>query len=240
MRAVRLFSLISTICFASPRTEAQGLRTAFSVLIRELNSGEVAQRSPSYDGEIAPNPNIGFPAKYDFALGNVINTLCDNGDMALFNGLLCASREQKGCDVVKDGLDMNTGHWWSSPAIKLRNKVGNKDCVDQPNLNSDQALGAILYVLQRDDARAAFRAWMHFIGTNGPCKSNACLGARIAGLPVSVPRNCGLKGNDGNNCMFKPNDCLETGIEEPEMAQRTATLDPAPIALNAGNQYVAE
>ncbi|WP_338834099.1 hypothetical protein [Bradyrhizobium septentrionale] len=153
------------------------------------------------DGTISPNTATGFPTKYDYPVGDS-HTQCDDGDMVLFNGLLCAAGEQKGCDGVRDALDFESGHWWRSPAIKLR----NKDSVDQPNLNSDQALGVMLYILQRNDAKA-FRSWMHFIAMNGPCNSNACLGVRAAGLPISVPRFCGLKGNDSNNCMFRTNDC---------------------------------
>jgi hypothetical protein len=39
---------------------------------------------------------------------------CDDGDMTLFNGLLCAAGESVGCDAVarSQGVD---GRWWRSP-----------------------------------------------------------------------------------------------------------------------------
>src|SRR4051794_20855639 len=39
---------------------------------------------------------------------------CDDGDMTLFNGLLCAAGDRRGCDGVSNAQDAG-GRFWRSP-----------------------------------------------------------------------------------------------------------------------------
>jgi hypothetical protein len=121
-----------------------------------------------------------FPTKDD--AGTPANPqACDDGDMGLFNGMLCAAGETQGCLAVKNAQSDN-GQWWRSPALKTR----HTDDPDSPNINSDQLLGVLLYVLQENDS-AAFRRWLEWVQTTG-----------------SAYRLCSV---DTDNCTFKPVDC---------------------------------
>src|SRR5262249_50573815 len=97
----------------------------------------------------------GFPTKEDSAPNEPGH--CDDGDMALFNGLLCAVEEQQGCEGVKRAKG-DSGQWFRSPAIMKR----GEDNVDQSNLNADQSKGVMLYVLQERDT-ARFQDWMEWV-----------------------------------------------------------------------------
>jgi hypothetical protein len=132
-----------------------------------------------WQGPGSPSPDF-FPTKDDS--GTPANPqACDDGDMGLFNGMLCAAGEPQGCLAIKNAQS-STGQWWRSPALKVR----NSDDPDSPNINSDQLLGLLLYVLQEND-RDAFRKWLEWVQTTGPSY-----------------KLCSLRTD---NCDFKPVDC---------------------------------
>jgi hypothetical protein len=106
---------------------------------------------------------------------------CDDGDMGLFNGMLCAAGESQGCSGVANS-EGSTHQWWRSPAIRAH----GVDSADQPNLNSDQLLGLLLYVLQ-ENKRDEFREWLEWINSNG-----------------SPTRLCSIVTD---KCFFRPTDC---------------------------------
>jgi hypothetical protein len=109
---------------------------------------------------------------------------CNDGDMGLFNGMLCAAGEERGCFGVANSSDQRDGvhQWWRSPAIRIR----AQDKPEEPNLNSDQVLGLMLYVLQ-EHKPTAFRDWLEWIRSKGP-----------------PPRYC---DTDPAKCRFMPIDC---------------------------------
>jgi hypothetical protein len=74
--------------------------------------------------------------------------------MNLFNGMLCAVGEGQGCSAVQNSQS-DTHQWWRSPALK----AAGHDDAGEPNLNSDQVLGILLYVLQ-ENKRDEFRNWL--------------------------------------------------------------------------------
>jgi len=86
---------------------------------------------------------------------------CDDGDMTLFNGLLCASGESKGCDAVarSQGGD---GRWWRSPA-RVGGNRGQKN-----SFSRDMTMGVLLYLAQTRDVDAALD-WLGWIETNRAC-----------------------------------------------------------------------
>src|SRR5712664_1853578 len=51
-----------------------------------------------------------FPSKYSASDPDH----CDDGDMTLFNGMLCSSDDARGCDAVR-GAQGSDGRWWRSP-----------------------------------------------------------------------------------------------------------------------------
>jgi hypothetical protein len=80
-------------------------------------------------------PPGAFPTKEfsDLPLRNARPETCNDGDMLLFNGMLCAAGESVGCEAAKHSQDTGSGRFWRSPAIKSRG-VENPD---EPNINSD-------------------------------------------------------------------------------------------------------
>jgi hypothetical protein len=123
-------------------------------------------------------------------------TVCNDGDMVLFNGLLCAAGEEQGCVGVRDSRERN-GRWWRSPAIKLR----GVDHVKEPNLNADQVLGVLLYALQKNDSEA-FHRWLNWVKSIGPCTADECLASG-----ANLPRFCSLQGKESLICAAKPVTC---------------------------------
>lgn len=117
---------------------------------------------------------------------------CDDGDATLFNGLLCASGEQVGCDAVA-AAQGSDGRWWRSPR-----RVG--DNAGQSNsFSRDMSLGVLLYLQTTgDEARA--RSWLKWIDDNRPCsiKNPVTGGCSVWGLH----RVC--RDDDGNRCSLTP------------------------------------
>jgi hypothetical protein len=86
---------------------------------------------------------------------------CDDGDMTLFNGLLCGSGETRGCDAVRAAQGPD-GRFWRSP----RRNPGN---LGQPNsFSRDMTLGVLVYLATTHDTGAAQR-WLSWIDRNRPC-----------------------------------------------------------------------
>ncbi|MER8491839.1 hypothetical protein NKH53_26865 [Mesorhizobium australicum] len=164
----------------------------------------------------------GYPSKEwpNKGVNPETGSACNDGDMLLFSGLLCAVGEQAGCDEVRRSQDSRSGQWWRSPNILAR-KV---DTVKEPNLNSDQALGVMLYTLQKGDG-LQFRRWTNWIASRGPCTATICLGTRL-----SMPRFCSLGGEDGGNCIFKFVDCPLLTLVGGAVGEQLATASVCNLA----------
>src|SRR5215467_8267273 len=94
-----------------------------------------------------------FPAKFDPLDGEQ----CGDGDMTLFNGLLCLSGEKDfSCNAVKQSQGTD-GRWWRSPR-----RVGQEHPQYMVSFSPDQALGVLSYVLAKHDT-AAFDSWLGWI-----------------------------------------------------------------------------
>ena len=140
-----------------------------------------------------------FPTKYS----SMDVHHCDDGDMTLFNGLLCAAGDSRGCDGARlaQGKD---GRWWRSPR-----RIGwtwpNYDVSFSP----DQALGVMLYVAASKDL-SAFDRWVDWMADNRPCIIQ--LGSRC--IQKGWLRYCSDDVPD-KRCTFRPDDCTylqATGI----------------------------
>ncbi len=98
------------------------------------------------DARAAPGENISFPSKQT----NKDEQPCDDGDMTLFNGLLCYAGDERGCIGVAAAQDPNTGQWFRSPRIRLHgNDRGGA------SFSPDMALGVQLYLIKRRTLPAA-------------------------------------------------------------------------------------
>ncbi|RXG97197.1 hypothetical protein [Bradyrhizobium vignae] len=132
-----------------------------------------------------------YPTKY--SAGDP--THCDDGDMTLFNGLLCAAGDGRGCEGVRlsQGAD---GRWWRSPR-RIGWTYPNHDVSFSP----DQALGVMLYAVATRDVKA-FDRWLQWIADNRPCL-------------IKVGSNCIKEGwlryctDDAadKRCTLRPGDC---------------------------------
>jgi hypothetical protein len=134
---------------------------------------------------------LSFPSKY--AADDPNN--CDDGDMTLFNGLLCASSDRRGCDGVKRA-QANDGRWWRSPR-RIGWEAPNHDVSFSP----DQALGVLHYVMQDHD-KASFDRWYSWIDSHRPCLAEAFGRCVLKGWP----RFCTDDQQD-KRCTFRPGDC---------------------------------
>jgi hypothetical protein len=132
-----------------------------------------------------------FPSKY--AAGDP--NKCDDGDMTLFNGLLCAAGDGRGCDAVRraQGAD---GRWWRSPR-----RIGWTYPTYDVSFSPDQALGVMLYTTSTRDV-SGFDRWVQWMKDHRPCI-------------VEVGGSCFKKGwlrycDDDipdKRCTFRPGDC---------------------------------
>ena len=149
-----------------------------------------------------PSDNLGQP--------------CDDGDMTLFNGLLCYADDERGCVGVAEAQDPVSGKWDRSPRIRLlgKNDRGNSD------FSPDMALGVELYLIKKKDTERA-RKWLLWIHENSPCAlashfSTSC-------LLEGIPRFC----TDNAGCYIRPGDAaaLSTTVD---YLQKYASLPPLP------------
>ena len=142
---------------------------------------------------MCPNIHGAFPAKTDqpFSRNPAVTPACDDGDMTLFNGLLCLSGEQRGCDGVRRAQGPD-GRWWRSP-----NRIGSHEAAndtEQATFSPDQALGVIAYLIAKKDGHA-FNRWVDWMQKNPRCDSSNC-------VPAGALRFC-----EDARCAFRLGDC---------------------------------
>jgi hypothetical protein len=144
---------------------------------------------------------------------------CHDGDMTLFNGLLCAAGEPLGCESVRKAQD-STGRWHRSvrfardPSLRRAN-----------SFSWDMAIGVQLYVATTGDKPALTR-WLSWIEEHRPClaETPVAIDGRKYCLIRGLPRWCTDDTEMG--CTGKPNDLatLATtvralGIQPPPPAE---------------------
>ena len=126
---------------------------------------------------------------------------CDDGDMTMFNALLCAGGEKSGCAAVKSAQD-GSGRFFRSPHRKW---VWEVRCYDKSNpsfgdvfrdrcangFSPDMNLGVLVYTLATRDI-GAYKNWLSWLNEN-----------------AKTTRLCRL---DANN---QPYDC--TNVEWPRV-----------------------
>ncbi len=173
--AALFMTSMATACFASPLTDA------------------LAWWDPPR-AYLCPAPSGAFPSKYSATDPQG----CDDGDMTLFNGMICASGDQRGCDGVRlaQGAD---GRWWRSPR-----RIGCTYPKCDVSFSPDQALGVMLYTAfsKGPAALAAYDRWVQWIDDNRPCLIT--IGSRC--VQKGWLRYCSDDSID-KRCTFRPADC---------------------------------
>lgn len=107
---------------------------------------------------------------------------CDDGDMTLFNGLLCASGDGRGCKAVADAQD-DEGRWWRSP--RRRNGIGRRS---HNSFSRDMAMGVLLYLIKTGD-RVRGAKWLNWMNRNRPCLLRKPGGGCLVRGPHRLCRN---------------------------------------------------
>jgi hypothetical protein len=118
---------------------------------------------------------------------------CDDGDMTLFAGLLCASGEQIGCETVRRS-QLDSGQWNRSPRRAQTNNLGNPN-----SFSPDMALGAQLYLATEGDSAAGSR-WLEWMDRVRPC----IVGSGDLCLQSPLLRFCTDDNESG--CTVRPGD----------------------------------
>jgi hypothetical protein len=86
---------------------------------------------------------------------------CEDGDTTLFNGLLCASGEELGCQAVQRSQGED-GRFWRSPR-RVNGNLG-----EPGSFSRDMTMGVLLYLATTLDRGGAQR-WLDWIDHNRPC-----------------------------------------------------------------------
>lgn len=139
---------------------------------------------PAGDGTSFPSRATGYPTQP-----------CDDGDMTLFNGLLCAAGDKRGCDAVADAQEPKTGQWFRSPRIRL---LGNDR--GGSAFSPDMALGVQLYLIKIGDAVRA-KKWLTWLHENVPCAFELFGKCILKGIPRYCTDDAKEKG-----CVMRPGD----------------------------------
>jgi hypothetical protein len=124
----------------------------------------------------------GFPTKRnpDHA-ENDSRYLCNDGDMTLFSGLLCAAGDKRGCDAVFAAKN-SEGRWFRSPRRSKDSSIDQAEAKDGvASFSPDMALGVQLYLATTKDIMSGTQ-WYQWLDRNRPC------------WLFSEP-NCGLPSN---------------------------------------------
>jgi len=151
----------SLLCGIAGARKAARLRFV-SALIGGLVLGlwaPVASATPRDDvAALAPfwRQNAPLCAGYPSSAG------CEDGDMTLFSGLLCAAGDPLGCKGVKDAQDQS-GRWHRSPRLAADPSLRKDN-----SFSWDMALGVQLYVATTGD-KAALERWLAWVETHRPC-----------------------------------------------------------------------
>jgi len=152
-----------------------------------------------------------FPTK--MANMEYFGTNCDDGDMSLFNSLLCAVGELQACTAIHESLD-SSGRLYRSPRYRVIANDGTCASVNErigepvswatryydrfcrSELSADMGIGFQLYVSARNDP-GRLQQWIQWIENNRP-HENLILGYTLG--PPRFCRNDTCRPNDLQGC----------------------------------------
>lgn len=141
-----------------------------------------------------PSPGTAFPSR---PTGEASQP-CDDGDITLFNGLLCAAGNDLGCAAVADAQNPETGEWFRSPRIRRHgNDRGGS------SFSPDMALGVELYLIKTHDIERA-RKWLLWLDDHVACSIELFGNCLVRALPRFCTDDAAEKG-----CTMRPGDAAE-------------------------------
>ena len=124
---------------------------------------------------------------------------CDDGDITLFNGLLCAAGDQRGCQGVAEAQNPATGEWARSPRIRVLGHNDRGDAFFSP----DMALGLQLYFVKTGDVERAWR-WLNWMHEHVACSIELLDTCVLRALPRFCTNDAKDKG-----CTMRPGDAAQ-------------------------------
>lgn len=146
---------------------------------------------------------------------------CDDGDMTLFSGLLCAAGEKLGCDAVRRS-QTGSGQWFRSPRRAQTANLGNPN-----SFSPDMALGAQLYVAVTRD-KAAGNNWLAWLDHVRPC----LIGSGDSCFQSPLLRFC--TDDDEKGCTVRPGDASILNATTRFMPLALPTQDMDHLFAQAG------
>lgn len=154
-------------------------RQALAVKLARYES--VAQRT-----RMATANGVKFPAGFsdDGSL--------DDGDMALFGGLLCRSKSDDGCQLLRDAYTAD-GRFWRSPR-----RVNEADTKEHASFSGDQLRGVLHYFIATGD-KDKLRAFLRYLKKQTTAVPDATvpLISGYSSCPTRFPNfTCLLSGDD--------------------------------------------
>lgn len=126
-----------------------------------------------------------------YPAGNFANGALEDGDMALFGGLLCKSGEEEGCKLLRNAS--TEGRFWRSPG-----RVGEAESASHATFSGDQMKGVL-----------------HFLIATGDKARLAALLDYLRSMPANVPSDAQPLETGYSSCPnFAPNfTCLIGGAD---------------------------
>jgi hypothetical protein len=124
---------------------------------------------------------------------------CNDGDMTLFSGLLCAAGVKSadgrliGCDSVARAIDAD-GRWFRSPRRKVDSSIdADEHKRGVASFSPDMAMGVQLYLVSAKDTASAGR-WINWLDAHRPCwaGNEPTCDSRLLGMTNvrGLPRFC--------------------------------------------------
>ena len=159
------------------------------------------------------------PSGFVFPSGHNTDTRqpCEDGDMVLFAGLLCAVGEEEGCETVRRSQKLvagdDLGRWYRSPRrMENGNDAdgdgrteededesqdldgdGHFDEHERSTFSYDMALGTMLYLVAKRDVMAG-QAWWDWLDGYTPCVTEFLGRCLLRGLPrFCAPAGCTIR-----------------------------------------------
>lgn len=131
---------------------------------------------------------------------------CKDGDMTMFNGLLCFSGEPSACAAVEDAQNDITGQWYRSPRLRAHPHLHPVN-----SFSPDMGLGLLLWV-EADPSKERLERlswWLDWVSRNQRCIGKGC--------ERRWPRYCPDDDVDGDpeaqlGCTFSAGDLATFGF----------------------------
>ena len=189
---------------------------AFSLFSNSIFADEISDRAAYWESKAllceAIHGGVKFPSK---STGET-NQPCNDGDMTLFNGLLCAAGDERGCLGVSEAQDPATGEWFRSPRIRFNgNDRGGS------SFSPDMALGVQLYLIKKKDVIRA-KKWLIWLNELVPCSIEDSGNCKVRGLPRFCSDDSADKG-----CTMRPGDAAQLSATI-NFLQKNAGLEDLP------------